>query len=396
MHRACLSLIALASTAAGQAPRVIPFEFYGNAIWLEARVNGSRPFHFQLDTAAGSCVLNRSVADELKLPILTEFDQANAGSGDRPTHIAVLPAVNIAFAGVSLDLPRIAALPLDEVARAYGTFLDGIVGREFLVRYVVRIDYDSRTLALYEPAAFTYTGAGTALPLEIRNGVPVVKLRFGLPGKGAMEGDFLVDAPYPGVVRFATPFIRDHDLLPAARSLTSRLIPGASEGVGGSGAHEDGRLEWIEFGGRTLRLPLAAFAEAKAGAFARTDIAGIIGGELLRRFTVTLDCPHNRLILEPGSHLDDPFEFNSSGLAIKSAGPPHRAFVVADVAGDTPAAESGIEKGDNILEFDGQPASALTLWAIRTALRKAGTTYAVRLRRNARDFTVSLHTRKLI
>jgi len=59
---------------------------------------------------------------------------------------------------------------------------------------VVQIDFDSRTLALYDPKEFDYAGHGTMLPLEVRNGVPIVKVRFGLPGKGTLEGKFLVDA----------------------------------------------------------------------------------------------------------------------------------------------------------------------------------------------------------
>lgn len=396
MQRVCLSLILLACAAAAEPLRTIPFEFYGNAIWIEARVNGSRPLHFQLDTAAGSCVLNRSVVDELKLPILTEFDQPNAGSGDHPTHIAILPAVKIEFGGIALDLPRIPALPLDEVARSYGAFLDGILGHQFLDRYVVRIDFDARTLTLYDPKSFAYTGSGSVLPIEVRSGVPIVKARFGLPGKSATEGEFLVDEPYPGAVQFATPFIREHDLLPAARALTPRLIPGGGVGVGGAGEQEEGRLEWIELGPYTLKLPLAAYAQAKAGAFARTDIAGILGGELWRRFSVTLDCPHGRMILEPGQHFGDPFNFDASGMTVKSAGPPHRQFVVTRVIDGTPAAEAGIRTDDRILEFDGAPAASLTVWRIRTALKKADADHVLKLQRGPAELTLKLRTRKLI
>ena len=396
MQKVCLSLLTVVCAAVAQSARVAPFEFYGNAIWMEARVNGSRPLHFLFDTAAGGSVLNRSVADELKIPVLREFDQANAGSGDHPTHIAILPAVKIEVAGITLDLPQIPALPLDEVARTYGATMDGIVGRDLLARYVTRIDFDSQTLTFSDPAGFNYSGGGSALPLEVRGGVPVVKARFALPGKDPIEGEFLVDAPYPGAVQFATPFIREHDLLPAARALTSRTIPSASEGVGGATEREEGRLEWIQLATYTLKLPLAAFSQAKAGAFARTDIAGIIGDEVLRRFSVVLDCPHGRMILEPGRHFADPFEYDAAGLSVKSAGPPYRQFVITRVVEGAPAAECGIENDDVILELDGQPASSLTVWGIRTTFKKANAVHTLKLRRGASEVTVTLRTRKLI
>ena len=77
------------------------------------------------------------------------------------------------------------------LARSCGAFVDGIVGHDLLKRYVMRIDFDSRTLALFEPEKFDYDGPGTTLPLEVRKGVPVMTVRFGLPGKGALEGKFL-------------------------------------------------------------------------------------------------------------------------------------------------------------------------------------------------------------
>ncbi len=397
MQRAFLSLIlASCAAAAAEPPRTIPFEFSGNAIWLEARVNGSRPLHFLLDTAAGACVLNRAIADELKLPIANEFDQANAGAGDQPTHIAIVPRVNIEFSGITLDLPQIPALSLDEVARSFGAFMDGILGHEFLAQYVVRIDFDDRELTLYDPKSFSYTGSGTVLPIEMRQGIPIVKARFGLPGRNPIEGEFLVDAPYRGVVEFATPFIRRHDLLTAARKLTPRLIPGIGVGVGGPGPRDEGRIEWIELGPYRMKLPVAAFAEAKAGAFGRTDIAGIIGDELLRRFTVTLDCSRGQMILEPGRQFHDPFDYDASGLAVYTAGPPHRELVVVRVVEDSPAAEAGIRKDDRVLGFDGTPAANLTLWSLRAALRKVDTDHTFRLQRGETQLTVRLRTRKLL
>ncbi len=162
------------------------------------------------------------------------------------------------------------------------------------------------------------------------------------------------------------------------------------------GEQEEGRIEWIEIGPYTLKLPLAAYARAKAGAFARTDIAGILGGELWRRFAVTLDCPHGRMILEPGRQFGDPFDFDASGMTVRSPGPPHRQLVVTRVIDGTPSAEAGIRKDDRILEFDGVPAASLTVWRVRTTLKKADADHVLKLQRGAAEIGVKLRTRKLI
>src|SRR5215213_4735410 len=59
---------ATAAKAAGQAPVArVPFEMNGNSIYLQARVNGSEPRWFVLDTGAGVTVLNATTAESLGL-----------------------------------------------------------------------------------------------------------------------------------------------------------------------------------------------------------------------------------------------------------------------------------------------------------------------------------------
>ena len=54
---------------------------------------------------------------------------------------------------------------------------------------------------------------------------------------------------------------------------------------------------WILSHGRTNRLLL----------FGQSRRLRKIGTEVLRRFTVVLDYPHNRIILEPNSHFKENF-----------------------------------------------------------------------------------------
>jgi hypothetical protein len=391
-------LIAVSGAPQAHESQLLRFEFYRNAIWLEARVNGSRPLHVQLDTAAGGCVLNRAVADELKLPVLKEFD-AQAGSGDNAAHIAIHPAVTIATGGVILDLPQISSLSLDEVARSYGTAIDGIIGYPLMERFVVAVDFDTRTLTLTGPAAFRPPAGAAELALDnvTKSREPVVTARVIVGGGRAVEGRFLVDEPHPDSLLFATPFVREHDLLAAARTLTSRLLPGTATGVGGQFDLEIGRVEALQLGPFSLAHPTAAHAtNARAGAFARTDIAGIIGGEILRRFRMTLDYAHGRMFLERGKRFTDPFEADASGMKVKSLLGSFRQFEVTEVAPATPAADAGVRVGDRLLAIDGRPDAEWTVWTIQTMLRKPGESHAVILGRGDRTLTVTLKLRQLI
>ncbi len=389
-----LSALLLAALAldAGTAPIVIPFEFYANAIWIDGTLNGRLPLKIQLDTAAGGCVLNSSRIKDTGLEILKEWDQENAGSGDKPTHLYALPAASFEFGGVKLEFPHLIAVPLDEVSNSYGKNIDAIVGYQLMAKYVVKIDFDQRTLTLYDPATFEYRGSGAVLPLDAGNHTPVVRARIGVPGKPVIEGRFLVDEPHPGALLFATPFIRQNDLLPAARAVAG-MVNGSATGVGGRFPLLEGRVESLQIGPYTMKRPTAGFPEAKSGAFARTDIAGIIGGEVWRRFRVWLDYTHGKIILEPGPRFADEFREDCSGLKVRSAGSPHSVVLVAGVGERTPAARAGLQEGDRIFEFAGQ--TEITVWKIRSLLKTPGEKYKIRFRRGNQELDSVLETEAL-
>jgi hypothetical protein len=398
-----LGVVCLNPGPAGQTgrttrPATFPFEFYRNAIWFDARVNGSRPLHVQFDTAAGSCVFNRSTAGELGLRVLKEFDQPNAGSGDDPTRIAVLSGARLDLPGGALELPQVAALPLDDVARTYGTRIDVIIGYPLMARDVVTVDFDARTITLRDPDTFGYQGPGTILRLEGPEDVrePIVRARVTVPGAEPIEAPFLVDEPHPHCLLFATPFSTTHNLPAAAEKVAGRLVAGSATGVGGKTPYRVGRIASLELGGVVIKRPTAAFAESKGGAFARTDIAGIIGGEILRRFRLTFDYPHRRLILERGSAFDEPFEWDASGMKLRTVAGDFHRFEVTEVLEGGPAAGAGVRPGDVVTEIDKKPSSGWTLWELECLLKKAGQEHVLAIDRGGARHVLTLRTRTLI
>jgi hypothetical protein len=123
--------------------------------------------------------------------------------------------------------------------------------------------------------------------------VPIATGAIVLDGK-EYSGDFIIDAPAHGSITLATPFLAGNDLLDAMRSGGHRLLETELRGVGGTSKNSLGRVSAFRFAGVTFESPIVGFANATGGAFARSDIAGIIGAEILHYFRVTLDYPHDR------------------------------------------------------------------------------------------------------
>src|SRR5262245_58424386 len=361
--------IAIAQNAAEEAIE-IPFRLVENVVWLQVRLNNSRPLHFMLDTAAGTDAVNRRVAEELNLPLFDMGMRTNVGAGDGVTSIAFAPNVPISLGDANYINTRMGAIPLDSVSRSFGEPFDGALGYTLLRRWVVTIDYQQHKLVLHSNAAFEYQGSGRTIPLRLSSGVPIATGTLVLDGK-EYSGDFIIDAPFRGSVTLATPFIAENGLLDAMRSSGRRLLETQLRGVGGTSKNAIGRISAFRFADMTFESPIVSFADATGGAFARRDIAGIIGAEILRHFRVTLDYPHGQLILEQFEIPNVP-ETDMSGITWESQPPDHNELTVVRVQDKSPGAEAGVKVGDLLVSFNDRPAAEIRKWYLTEALKRPG------------------------
>ena len=127
---------------------------------------------------------------------------------------------------------------------------------------------------------------------------------------------------------------------------------------------------------------------------AATD--GTIGVPVMRRSRLIIDYPHTRAILEPQRGFGLPDSVDASGLTLLrdtgSNSPIRVAYVIEGSAGD----EAGVQPGDEILELDGVNAGSPNVQPARDALRAAGKTRKLVIRRGTDTLSVSLHLRMII
>lgn len=90
----------------------------------------------------------------------------------------------------------------------------------------------------------------------------------------------------------------------AAHQLATRIATGdevvLGQGVGGALRGRAGRVPMLELGGHALHDVPTALATGAGGSFASSDLDANIGGEILRRFRVYVDCPRSTVFLVPG------------------------------------------------------------------------------------------------
>jgi C-terminal processing protease CtpA/Prc len=118
----------------------------------------------------------------------------------------------------------------------------------------------------------------------------------------------------------------------------------------------------MKLGRYTLRSVLTSYPNA-ADVHRRVDVPrnGNVGYELLKRFAMVVDYPHQRLLLRPNVRFRDPFEHDMCGIELLAAGPNFRRFIVLRVMPNSPAEAAGLREDDELLSINFMPADAYSL-----------------------------------
>jgi hypothetical protein len=367
--------------------------FYGG-IFLRARVNNSQPMWFALDSGASSpFLLDTRRARELGLKLHGRVSRGG-GAGPAVYEVAKTSGLTIRLGGLKSEGQTADVISLDSIEAQVGRPLDGIVGLDLFLRYVVEIDYFGNEIRLHDPKTYTYSRAGESIPLMLRDGHFFVPAKVEMPGRPPLEGQFLVDTG--GVMVTAvltTPFSQSNNLL---ASNQKTILDKSLSGLGGETRLLISRATSFTLGNLSIREPLVYVSQDTGGALASSDYEGLIGSEILRRFKVVFDYSHRRLILEPNAHYAEPVEYDMSGISLRAYGDDLRTFRVYQVLANSPAAEAGLRVGDVLTSIDGVTASRFTLDEVWQMMKQPGREHQLSIKRASWTSSVKIKTRRLI
>ena len=254
---------------------------YGGLIFVTVVV-GTTPMSFVLDSGAESTVLNTSRLARLGLAATGTF-AAGAGGGD--VTVGYVPHVTYAIGDAVVRDQIVSAIPLDPLEAPLGRPLDGIIGYDFLSRFVVEIDYAHKQLRLRDRASYHHA-PGTPVPITLEDSTPFVDATVEVPGVPAVPGHFTLDTGCLCEITLFAPFIAEHHLL---EHVPDAKVTGFSAGAGGETHQVSAPIASLRIGDKTIDKPTADFGRDTTGATADPESAGLIGAIVWRRFVLTLD-----------------------------------------------------------------------------------------------------------
>ena len=165
---------------------------------------------------------------------------------------------------------------------------------------------------------------------------------------------------------------------------------------GGQSVKWQARAEQLRFGSFAIDKPLVALSTDEIGTFAHADFDLNLGGNILKRFNLTIDYPQRRLIFEPNTHAREDFRSDASGLVLKAEGPDYKNFVVRAVVPNSPAAEAGVQAGDIINSINGAATERYALWELQEEFKKSGATCELGIRRGQTSMVRKIRLRSLL
>jgi hypothetical protein len=373
---ACVFTV-LSGPAGASDAVTLPIRIVNNHVYAQILANG-QPFVFLFD-ASGRSVLAPVVARSLGVSVESEM-AANDG-----TKAGYATLDRLAIGSATITRQKFIVLPLDAFANVEGVDVPGMIGSDVLRRFVVRIDYGEKTLALIDPRSFRAKDAGTPVPFVFEGEIPQVQGTF----EGVPETfDIDIGARFEAMLSYS--FAKTNDLK-AGHSKGVEALDGWS--LGGPLRTYVMRASELTLGSVRVKGVVTGLSMLEEDEPAtRVDKPGIIGGGLLKRFIVTFDYTRRMLYLKPLLRPDaDAGTFDRAGMWLNRVAV---GFQVASVTLKGPAELAGLKMDDVISAVDGKPATGIALDDLRRRLRNdppgTAVTFTIKRGDKTRNATVIL------
>ncbi|MCC3159560.1 aspartyl protease family protein [Hymenobacter sp. 15J16-1T3B] len=352
---------------------VLNFELQRNLIVLPVRLNGRGPYYFILDTGVGKSIITDSgLRDSLNLRLGQQYLVAGVGE-EAPLVAFVTDSVRVELGDKKLAAAQNLSLLLlsDDILDLSGYVgrpIHGILGADVFRSFAVTVEAEKQVLTLHRPDAFRPPSGRSwvELPLEIEGDRSYITTDVVLNDSVQLPLRLILDTGAGHALSLEVG--SDQRLTLPAQRLRSYLGRGLSGDVSGY----LGRVKALQLGRYHIRSLVASFPD-DAAVRARVGVVrnGNIGFELLKRFSVVIDYPHNRLWLRPNALFRDPFEHDMCGLELLAGGPQYRRYIIQRVEPGSPAAIANLLPQDELISINLQPVANMSLTQVTRLLHSA-------------------------
>lgn len=292
----------------------IKFTNYNNLIIINAKLNG-RSMNFLLDTGVESTVLFGLEGDEESIKNSSQKILIRGVSGKRKTY-AYKNQNNILEIGKLNDDHHNVYAIFDQdfnISDKIGYQVQGILGYSFFKDVIIKVDYISNRLVIYNPDHFSEKlKSYQKMPIILFKQKPYVKAELKIKDQYKRFA-FLLDSGSGDAI-----WVRNNDRQDTlSRSFDDILGYGFADIITGKRT----KAEAFRLGSKEFRHPKIAYPDTlsyQGPSFSKNS--GVIGSEIMRRFHWVFDYEHRMVYFKANSDFSDKFNYDMSGLLLKLDG----------------------------------------------------------------------------
>lgn len=182
-------------------------------------------------------------------------------------------------------------------------FWDGVIGLSFISQYPLKLDYDTKTLYVYERSSFIPPKNAIALKIKYALGVPLIPIQVKVNNR-IFNMKVEIDTGSDRVLDMNTPFVRQNDLLGTQSPFAISRITSSDSNAG---ELQNVFFDEVRLGNMNFYKIPGAFSTVTEGVQASQEMDGVLGNNFLQRFNITLDLQNGYIYLEPNNLIYKPF-----------------------------------------------------------------------------------------
>ncbi|GAB3737173.1 hypothetical protein GCM10027594_18010 [Hymenobacter agri] len=369
-----------------------------NLLVVSTTLNGYGPFNFLLDTGVATAIITSpALADSLQLRHGQTFRITGAGGADTGLQAYQTDSVRVALAGVVADHMPMLVLSQDvlNLSGYVGIPIHGILGSELFRSFVITLRPEEGYLLATRPEMYRAPRGRqwSTLPLSLENNKAYFTTPVQLTDSLTLPLKLVLDTGASHAISI------ELDSDPRLQAPTRRLPADLGRGLTGVVQGFLGRVPRLQLGRYSLPNVLTSFPNP-ADVHRRIDVPrnGNVGYELLKRFSLVIDYPHQLLLLRPNQQFHDGFEHDMAGIEFMAIGSDLRRFVILNVMPNSPAAAAGLEPNMELVSINLIPANFFNLTQLSRLLHSQdGRSLLLLLRRPDGEFqTTTLRLKRQI
>jgi hypothetical protein len=319
-----------------------PFkQLSGGVILVQARFNDlPQPLNFILDTGSGAISLDSATTAELHIAHVPSGKTINGIAGVRDVDYS--KSNSLSFLGLKVDNLDFYINDYEILTSVYGEKIDGVIGYSLFSRYIIKIDYDSLVIGVYQPGRIKYPLNGFLLH-PLFTALPIQPLT--IKDAKTVSANFYFDTGAGLCFLMSKQFQDDSMVLKTHRKPVSIQV----QGFGGKKEMLLTIMKEVKLGPYKFRRVPVNILDDEFNATSYPFIGGLVGSDILRRFNMIINYPKREIHLLPNSHYRDDFDYSYTGMNMFYI---DGKIVADEVIKGSPAFYAGLKQGDVIIAIN--------------------------------------------